>query len=116
MFGFFKNRLRYNGSVDTKLNNEYHIDTRNNDVFQAGVYLPALDAAWANHMNEDEAALFIATAYFCSLEKGGHQHEADQLAERLASVGTFGVERGLISTDRSNQCLAMINRSRGINW
>lgn len=33
MFGLFKNRKQYNGTVDTKLNNEYQIQTRDNELF-----------------------------------------------------------------------------------
>jgi hypothetical protein len=51
MFGsgiFANKRKKYNGTVDTKLKNEYQIATRDNPSFPGALaYLGLIDNAWA---------------------------------------------------------------------
>ena len=81
MFGLFKNkRKQFNGLVDTKLNNDYQIQTRDNSKFPGVIaYLEFLDIAVSARMNETEAAMYIATMYFYGLCKHGHAQEARRL-------------------------------------
>lgn len=109
MFGLFKNRKKYNGTVDTKLNNEYQILTRDNELFPGLMaYLQLIDNAWAASMTEDEAAMYIATLYYCGLVQSGHNAEARAVGFRLNSVGQFGVNNGSISQDKALKFLAAI--------
>lgn len=109
MFGLFRNRKKYNGTVDTKLNNEYQIPTRDNERFPGLMgYLQLIDNAWAASMTEDEAAMYIATLYYCGLVENGHQMEARAVVGRINSVGQFGVSNGSISMDRATKLLAAI--------
>lgn len=109
MFGLFKSRKRFNGDVDTKVNNEYDIRTRENPNFP-GIdrYLQILDEAWNNKFTEDEAAMFVATLYYSGLVKAGKHDLAEQLRQRLATVPKFGIEKGTISIHRLTAFLAHI--------
>lgn len=98
MFGLFKSRKTYNGTVDAKLHNEYQIKTRENALFPGTLaYLRLLDDAWARRMNEDEAAMFVACCYYTGLIKHGHGQAALPVRDRINSVGQFGVENQMIS-------------------
>jgi hypothetical protein len=109
MFGLFRNREKYNGTVDTKLNNEYQIQTRNNPRFPGlVVYLDLIDKAWQVSMNEDEAAMYIATLYFCGIVKAGYEREAAALQGRLITVAEFCVPRGMVSEERFSKFAAAI--------
>lgn len=97
MFGL-GGRKKFNGAIDTKLNNEYQIATRNNHNFPGALaYLELIDNAWNAKMSEDEGALYIATLYYCGLLQNGLQEKAAQLFARIQSVVEFGVPRGMIS-------------------
>lgn len=109
MFGIFKNRKKYNGTIDAKVNNEYQIKTRDNPLFPSVMgYLELIDNAWKTNMTEDEAAMYIATLYYCGLRKNGHHQEANVLTDRISSVGQFGVQHGTISMERAAKLLAAI--------
>lgn len=109
MFGLFSNRKKYNGTVDIKINNEYQIKTRDNPLFPSPIgYLELIDNAWNTKMSEDEAAMYIATLYYCGIKKAGHSREADSLRDRIISVGEFGLQHRTISTERSAKFLAAI--------
>jgi hypothetical protein len=98
MFGLGRKRKLYNGAVDTKLNNEYQIATRNNPKFPGSLYyLQLIDNAWGASMSEDEAALYIATLYYEGIAKQGHLTEAGALHSRILSIVEFGRARRLIS-------------------
>jgi hypothetical protein len=87
----------YNGAVDTKLNNEYQIATRDNPKFPGNLYyLQLIDNAWQASMSEDEAALYIATLYYDGIVKQGHLKEAS-VHGRIHSIVEFGRATGLIS-------------------
>lgn len=112
MFGLFKNRKRYNGTVDTKLNNEYQIKTRDNDLFPGMMaYLGLIDNAWGAKMSEDEAAMYIATLYYCGLKQHKHHAEARAVGRRISEVGQFGVSRGSISMEHASKFLAAMEES-----
>ena len=97
MFGFGR-REKYNGAVDTKLNNEYQISTRDNSLFPRAIaYLKLIDTAWTSKMSEDEAALYIAALYYLGILKHEHHELARELHARIQSVGTFGHDKGTIS-------------------
>jgi hypothetical protein len=98
LFGVGRKRKLYNGAVDTKLNNEYQIRTRDNPSFPGMIaYLQFIDNAWDANMSEDEAALYIATLYYDGISKTGSQTEASALHGRILSIVEFGRARGLIS-------------------
>jgi hypothetical protein len=98
MFGLGRKRKLYNGAVDTKLNNEYQIATRDNSKFPGSLYyLQLIDNAWGANMSEDEAALYIATLYYDGIVKQGHLTEASALHGRIQSIVKFGRAKGLIS-------------------
>ncbi|BBA36985.1 putative uncharacterized protein [Methylocaldum marinum] len=100
MFGFGK-RKKYNGTVDTKLNNEYQIATRDNPRFPGALaYLELIDNAWKAKMSEDEGALYIATLYYCGLIKHGFHPESSSLHSRIQSIVALGLSKGLISQER----------------
>lgn len=100
MFGF-GNRKKYNGAVDSKLNNEYQIATRDNPNFPGMLaYLDLIDNAWNVKMSQDEGALYIATLYYCGLLKHELYTEANALHSRIQSIGTFGLSKGIISQAR----------------
>lgn len=113
MFGLFKNRKRFNGDVDTKINNEYDIQTRNNPLFPSMTrYLQVLDEAWASKFTEDETALFVATLYYTGLLKANRSDLAEPLRKRLASVPQFGLEKGTISMQRAAVFLGHIEQAQ----
>lgn len=101
MFGF-GGRRKFNGTVDTKLNNEYQIDTNNlkNPKFPGSLrYLEMIDLAWSQKLSADEAALYIAVLYFSGILRKGHVAEANALRERIQSIGAFCLPRGMISQE-----------------
>lgn len=113
MFGLFKNRKKYNGQVDTKLNNEYQISTRDNPNFPGIMaYLELIDTAWNAKMNEDEAAMFIATLYFSGLCKHGLSIEASVLLPRIIKIAEFCVPKGMIGQERWNKFAGAIREGR----
>lgn len=113
MFGLFKNRKRYNGTVDTKLNNEYQIQTRDNGFFPEVMgYLQLIDNAWEAKMSEDEAAMYIASLYVAGLRKHGFHAVALPVLERLMAVGQFGVTHGTIRSDMAHRFLAAVDAAR----
>jgi hypothetical protein len=117
MFGFFRNRKKYNGQVDLKLNNEYQIVTRRaeNSLFPgAFAYLELIDQAWNSQMNEDEAAMFIATLYFSGLCKNGSTIEATLLLPRIIRIAEFNVPKNIISDERGERFSGAIRNGREI--
>ena len=111
MFGF-RNRKKYNGSVDIKLNNEYQIPTSDNPGFPGTLaYLELIDKAWDGKMSEDEGALYIATLYYCGLRKHGLHSEASALYSRIQSIVSFGLPNGLISHERWDKFSGAIERA-----
>lgn len=120
MFGFGRKRKLYNGTVDTKLNNEYQIPTRDNPKFpQVLAYLNLIDNAWGANFSEDEAALYIATLYYCGILKNGDHTEAGGLFSRIQSIVQFGLSRGMISEKVGSAVLRDIqkaNAAAGISW
>jgi len=115
MFGLFKNRKKYNGQVDIKLNNEYSIRTKGNPHFPAIMaYLELIDIAWNSQMSEDEAAMYIATLYFSGLCKNGYGAEASALLPRIVDIAEFGVNKGLISDQRWQKFAGAIRDAREI--
>lgn len=114
MFGLFRNRNKFNGDVDVKLNNEYDIKTRDNPLFpEEFKYLNILDQAWNEKYTEDESAMFIAALYYSGLIKSGKNEAAAALRKRIASVGQYGVSRGTISLQRASAFLAHIEVADG---
>lgn len=112
MFGF-RNRQKYNGTVDTKINNEYQIATRDNPLFPAPLaYLQLIDTPFANHASEDECALQIATLYLAGLFRHGLWDDARVLAGRIESVTSFGLQRGLIRQEVWDRCVDLIERTQ----
>lgn len=111
MFGFGE-RKKYNGVVDTKLNNEYQIQTSGNSNFPGVLaYLELIDDAWNSKMSEDEGALYIATLYYCGILKDGQFEEATPLLSRIISIVRFGLSKGMISPKRWEKFLRAINKS-----
>lgn len=109
MFGLFRSRPKFNGAVDTKLNNEYQINTRREPFPGPAAYLKLLDAAWSAKMTEDEASMYVASLFFCGLLKAGYDDAAKSLFERIMSVGEFGLSHGLISqTTHQRLVVAML--------
>ena len=99
MFGF-GDRRKFNGTVDTKLNNEYQIDTNQgtNPSFPGPIfYGEMLDIAWFKKLTVDEAALYIATLYFCGVLEKGRIDEAKKVHSRIYSVASFCLPRRMIS-------------------
>ncbi len=114
MFGLFKNkRKQFNGLVDTKLNNDYQIQTRDNSKFPGVIaYLEFLDIAVSARMNETEAAMYIATMYFCGLCKHGHAQEASALLQRIDHISEFEIQRKTISHERWDRFSTAIAKAR----
>lgn len=111
MFGF-RNRKKYNGTVDIKLNNEYQIPTRDNPNFPGiSAYLNLIDNAWNSKMSEDDGALYVATLYYCGILKKGLHTEADLLLPRIQSIISFGLPKGIISQDRWSKFAAAIQQT-----
>lgn len=109
MFGLFKNRKRYNGDVDTKLNNEYQIVTRDNPLFPGMLaYLELIDQAWNGRMNESEAAMYIAVLYHSGIKKHGDAAEASALAGRIKAVAQFNVQTGQISAEKARKFIGVV--------
>lgn len=113
MFGF-GGRKKYNGAVDTKLNNEYQIVTSelDNPNFPGVLfYLEIIDNAWSAKMSEDEGALYVATLYYCGLLKHGLHAEASALHSRIQSIVGFGLLKGMISQARWAKFSAAIQQA-----
>ncbi|MFZ1642560.1 MAG: hypothetical protein WAV07_14245 [Candidatus Contendobacter sp.] len=111
MFGF-KNRKQYNGTVDTKLNDDYGIATRDNPKFPGVLaYLKMIDEAWAAKFTEEEAAMFIATLYYSGLKREGYHAEARALGLRLSSTGQADFAAGRISTHRLAAFMAAVEKA-----
>lgn len=107
MFGF-RNRKKYNASVDVKLNNEYQISTRDNPHFPGVLkYLELIDVSWNNKASEDECAMQIATLYLSGLFRASLFEEAKAVSERLVHIGQYGVERGLVRIEIFEKCIAL---------
>ena len=112
MFGF-RNRKKYNGSVDTKLNNEYGIQTQGNSNFPGAIaYLGLIDAPFNNGVTEDECALQIATLYLCGTFKHNLHGESKAIEARMKQVVPFGIKTKQIRNEIWEKCNAMIERSR----
>lgn len=108
MFGLGK-RKRFNGDVDASLASSYQIRTRNNPLFPAVLaYLELLDLAWQSKMSVDEAALYIATLYYCGIAKAGHIAEAEPLLSRINELSRLGLSLGTISEQRAQRFMAAI--------
>lgn len=113
MFGLGNKRKLYNGAVDTKLNNEYQIDTRGDQNFPRVLgYLELIDKAWHSKFSEDEAALYIATLFYCGLAKAGDHAQASALFPRLQSVAKFGLSKGMISEKLAGAALRDAERAK----
>jgi hypothetical protein len=111
MFGFGR-RKKYNGVVDTKLNNEYQIQTRENSNFPGILaYLGLIDNAWNWKLSEDEGALYIATLYYCGILKDGQFEEATALLPRIIAIVRLGLSKGMISSERWGKILVGINKA-----
>ena len=112
MFGF-RNRKKYNASVDSKLNNEYQIRTQNNSKFPGILkYLEIIDVSWNNNASEDECALQIGTLYLCGLFRYTLFEEARVLAPRMDQIGPYGVQRGLIRQEVWEKCIAQVEKTQ----
>lgn len=104
MFGLFKSRPKFNGTVDTKLNNEYSIRTKQDNRFPGPAgYIRLLEDMWRLKTTEEEAAMYIAALFYRGILKTGYKEEALLLQKRIAEVGIFGVEHGLITRSRFDQ-------------
>ena len=111
MFGFGR-RNKYNGAVDTKLNNEYQIVTQGNPGFPGALaYLELIDNAWNAKMSEDEAALYIATLYYCGTVKEGLHAEAGPLLSRIHTIVQLGLPKGRISQARWDKLSGAIQQA-----
>ena len=110
---FFRNRKRYNGTVDIKLNNEYQIQTKDNKAFPGMLaYLEIIDKGWETKMSEDECAMYIATLYYCGIVKEGvNQEEVPGLKARIEKIGAFGKDKKLISVQRFEKFMAAIKQT-----
>jgi hypothetical protein len=112
MFGF-RSRMKYNATVDIKLNNEYNIKTQDNPLFPGVLkYLELIDASWNNNASEDECALQIATLYLCGLIRGNLVDDAKVLAGRVDQVAQYGVDRNLIRQDIWDKCIALVQKNQ----
>lgn len=109
MFSFFRSRPKFNGAVDTKLNNEYQINTRREPFPGPLAFLKLLDVAWGADMNEDEAAMYVATLFFVGILRSGDEAGAEALLDRLNQVGDFGVAHGMIARFRHEKFRAAID-------
>jgi hypothetical protein len=98
VFGFGKKKRNdFNGAVDTKLNNEYQIQTRSNELFPGSIaYLGFLDIAWKAKMNEHEASMYMAILYYCGLIDNGHYDVAEPVGQRIQAVSEFCLPKGMI--------------------
>lgn len=109
MFGLFRSQPKFNGTVDTKLNNEYQIHTKQDNRFpDPALYLRLLNDMWQLKASEDEAAMYIAALFYRGLLKAGYRDEALLLQARIIEVGVFGVEHGMISRARFEQIASEI--------
>lgn len=112
MFGL-RNRKKYNGTVDTKLNNEYGIRTQGNPNFPGALaYLRMIDTPFNSGYTEDECALQIATLYLCGTMKHGLHDEGRQIEARLNQVVQFGIKTRQIREELWLKCGEMIERTR----
>jgi len=110
VFGLFKNRKRYNGDVDTKLNNEYQIATRDNPMFpEVMAYLGLIDEAWNGKMSEAEAAIFIAVLYHDGIRQAGYHMDAQALGDRIRSIAAFSIQTGQMRADRAARFVSVID-------
>lgn len=109
MFGLFRSRPKFNGTVDTKLNNEYQINTRREPFPGPMAFLKILDVAWGADMNEDEAAMYVATLFFVGVLRSGDEEGAEALLDRLNQVGDFGVSHGMIAKHKHEKFRAAID-------
>lgn len=110
MFGFFNKRRRWNGDIDTLLNNSYQIATRGNSLFPAPIkYLSILDNAWNANMNHHEGALYIATLYFCATVKRGHVVESGPLLGRINKIVGFNLQHGQVDIQLWHKCANLID-------
>lgn len=113
MFGF-RNRKKYNGVVDTKLNNEYQIRTNDNPHFPGVLaYLNLIDTFYQGGSTEDECALQIATLYLSGAIKHSLSDEAQSVWARMHQVAPFGVARGLIRQEVWDKCAALVKNAQG---
>jgi hypothetical protein len=111
MFGF-RDRKRYNGSVDVKLNEGYGIVTRDNPKFPGVLaFLKLIDQAWDAKFTEEEAAMFIATVYYSGLKREGYNADAQVLAALLSSTGQADFGTGKISLQRLASFLATVAKA-----
>ena len=113
MFGLFKSRKKYNGVVDVKVNSDYRIQTRDNPYFPGVLaYLDLLDNAWNTKMSEDEAAVYIATLYFCGLCRENHIEQARLLLSRINEVSAGKRSEGKIKDSRWSKFSKAIEESK----
>lgn len=63
-------------------------------------YLELLDTAWQVKMSDDEAAMYVATLYYCGLVKNGRSDIAEPLGIRIQEIAKFCVPKGMISQER----------------
>ncbi len=112
MFGF-RNRKKYNGAVDTKLNDDYQIATRDNDKFPGILkYLEMIDASWNNNANEDECAMQIGTLYLCGLFRNSLWDETRIVAANMDRIGLQGVRTGRIRKEIWEKCVALVEQTQ----
>lgn len=110
----FRNRKKYNGSIDAKLTGEYKIvtDGDRNSKFPGVIkYLEMIDQAWNAKFTEEEAAMFIATLYYSGLKQNGHHEDAHQLAKKLSSVGQSDYASGKIGMQRLQSFMTHIEKA-----
>ena len=111
MFGF-RNRKKYNGSVDEKLNSIYKIATRDNPKFPGLIkYLGMIDEAWNAKFTEEEACMFIATLYYSGLKREGHEEDARALAKKISEIGQSDFSAGKLGMQRLTAFLAHIEKA-----
>jgi hypothetical protein len=101
MFGLFRNRKKYNGTVDKTLNTAYGIATRDNPHFPKMLsYLESIDEGWNSKFSEDECALMIASSYYCGLVINGIDDEAKYLFSRIKHLVEFGVSKRIFEKNQ----------------
>lgn len=112
MFGFTRkrNRKKFNGSVDTKVNQDYGILTRNNPKFpRVLAYLELLDIPWRLKTTEDEAAMYIAALYCCGLTDHGEMESAKALKVLIEANAVVRLDNGTVSEERWSHYRRVLN-------
>lgn len=113
MFFARRRRKRYNGLIDTLLNERYHIDTKSDPDFPGVMaYLELIDNGWGSKWSPEETSYYIATLLYCGLFDQGNTGKAEAVYNAMSPVVAEGIDTGCIRIDISRRFMQPIQERR----